>query len=104
MVLRKYMNIDKHNNIIIIVMFMIVTWLILDDYVCLCMLMFFVSTSDALCHKQTGSLTSLQHLGFRGYVKYTIDYFVMQLLSESDKQNVACLFKRQLLILSRSQN
>ena len=30
--------------------------------------------------------------------------FVIQLLSEPDKQNVACLFKRQLLILSRTQN
>ena len=33
-----------------------------------------------------------------------IDYFVIQLLSEPDK-HVACLFKRQLLlILSRTQN
>ena len=38
-------------------------------------------------------------------ILYRIDYFVIQLLSEPDKQNVACLFKRQLsLILSRRQN
>ena len=36
----------------------------------LCILMFFFSRSDALCHKQTGS--SLQYLGFRGYLKYHI--------------------------------
>ena len=42
--------------------------------------MFHSSRSDALRHKQTGS--SLQHLGFRGYLKYHIDYFVIQLLSE----------------------
>ena len=70
---------------------------------CLCMLLFFLSRSDALCHKQTGS--SLQHQGFGRYLKYHIVYFVIQLLSEPDKQNVACLFKRQLLlILSRTQN
>ena len=41
-------------------------------------------------YKQTGS--SLQHLGFWGYLKYHIDYFVIQLLREPEKQNVACLF------------
>ena len=62
----------------------------------------FLSRSDALCRTQTGS--SLQHQGFRGYLKYHKDYFVIQLLSEPDK-HVACLFKRQLLlILSRTQN
>ena len=46
-----------------------------------------------------------QVFNITGYLKYRIDYFVIQLLSESDKQNVACLFKRQLsLILSRRQN
>ena len=46
------------------------------------MLMFFLSRSDALWHKQTGS--SLLHLGFRGYLKYRIDYFVI--LREPGKQ------------------
>ena len=46
------------------------------------MLLFFLSRSDALWHKQTGS--SLQHLGFRGYLKYRIDYFVI--LREPGKQ------------------
>ena len=59
-------------------MFMIVTWLR-----CLCIyLCFFLSRSDALWHKQTGS--SLQHLGFKGYVKNRIDYFVV--LREPGKQ------------------
>ena len=65
--------------------------------------MFFLSRSDALWHKQTGS--SVQHLGFSDYLKYHMDYFVIQLFSEPGKQNVVCLFRRQsLLILSRTQN
>ena len=57
-------------------------------------------------HYATNRGSSFQHKGFRRYLKYhNIVYFVIQLLSEPDKQNVACLFKRQLLlILSRTQN
>ena len=52
-----------------------------------------------VCYKQTGS--SPQHLGFRGYLEYHecyIFYFVIQLFSEPDKQNVAGLFRRQLIL------
>ena len=52
-----------------------------------------------ICHKQTGSIP--QHLGFRGYLEYhecCIFYFVIQLFSEPDKQNVAGLFRRQLIL------
>ena len=74
---------------------------------CLCRLIFFLSRSDALCHQQTGS--SLQHIFealevILSTVSAVYKCFVIQLLSEPDKQNVACLFKRQLLILSRTQN
>ena len=56
---------------------------------CLCLFAFFF---QVICHKQTGS--SLQHLGFTGYLEYCrccIFYFVIQLLSEQDKQNFGSL-------------
>ena len=40
-------------------------------------------------------------LGFKGYLEYCkcfIIYFVNQLLSEPDKQNVPVLFRRQLIL------
>ena len=52
-----------------------------------------------ICYKQTGS--SPQHLGFRGYLEYyecCIFYFVIQLFGEPDRQNVAGLFRRQLIL------
>ena len=52
------------------------------------LLMFICFFFQVICHKQTGS--SLQHLGFRRYLEYCrccIFYFVIQLLSEPDKQN-----------------
>ena len=54
-----------------------------------------------ICYKQTES--SPQHLEFRGYLEYhecCIFYFVIQLFSEPDKQNVAALFRRQLIFAS----
>ena len=63
------------------------------------MLICVFSQVRCICYKRTGS--SPQHLGFRGYLEYyecCIFYFVIQLLSEPDKQNVAGLFRRQLVL------
>ena len=63
------------------------------------MLICVVSQVRCICYKQTGS--SLHHLGFQGYLEYCkcfIIYFVNQLLSEPDKQNVPVLFRRQLIL------
>ena len=59
----------------------------------------FLQMSDAYATNRLGS--SPQHLGFRGYLEYhecCIFYFVIQLFSEPDKENVAGLFRRQLIL------
>ena len=77
---------------------MFVTWL-----TCLCILIF--SYPDQM-HYATNRQDQVFNIKALDVILSTIIvYFVIQLLSEPNKQNVACLFKRQLLlILSRKQN